>query len=57
MKKTTKQTMKPKIVKIEGIHTKKYIENLKATYKDEKVVFIMSDGREIKWIKKKKLDF
>lgn len=48
MKKTTKQTMKPKIVKIEGIHTKKYIENLKATYKDEKVVFIMSDGREIK---------
>ena len=42
-----KQITKPKIIKIDGIHTKKYLENLRATYKDEKVVFILSDGREI----------
>ena len=48
MKKTSKkQIAKPKIIKIEGIHTKKYFENLRATYKDEKVVFILPDGREM----------
>lgn len=48
MKKTSKkQIAKPKIIKIDGIHTKKYLDNLKATFKDEKVVFILSDGREI----------
>lgn len=49
MKKTSqKQTMNQKIIKIDGIHTKKYLDNLKTTYKDEKVVFILPDGREIK---------
>lgn len=48
MKKTPKkQTTAIKKIKIEGLHTKKYIENLRATFKDEKVVFILEDGREI----------
>lgn len=48
MKKTPKkQIAKPMIIKIDGIHTKKYLDNLKATYKDEKVVFILPDGREM----------
>ena len=48
MKKTPKkQIAKPTIIKIDGIHTKKYLDNLKATYKEEKVVFILPDGREL----------
>ena len=49
MKKTPqKQMATPKIIKIDGIHTKKYLDNLKATYKNEKVVLILQDGRKIK---------
>lgn len=49
MKKTPKKQMATqKKIKIDGIHTKKYLEKLKTTYKDEKVVFVLPDGREIK---------
>ena len=43
MKKTPKKQATIKKIKIDGIHTKKYLEMLKATYKDEKVVFILLD--------------
>ena len=40
-----KTTMKK--IKLNEIHSKKYIEKLKeTTYKDEKVVFILPDGKE-----------
>ena len=41
----TVQTATIKKIKLDGIHTKKYLDNLKTTYK-EKVVFIMPSGRE-----------
>ena len=40
-----KSTLKK--IKLNEIHSKKYIDNLKeTTYKDEKVVFILPSGRE-----------
>ena len=37
-----------KKIKIEGIHTKKYLNNLKTTYLGQKVVFILPSGKEYK---------
>lgn len=44
-----KQMSSIKKIKIDGIHTSKYLERLKeTTYKNEKVVFILPSGREYK---------
>lgn len=39
----------PKKVKLDGVHSKKYIKMLKeTTYKDKEVVFILHNGKEYK---------
>jgi len=49
MEKTKKTSTKKQIktIKLDKIHTKKYLDNLKATYEEE-VVFILPSGREYK---------
>lgn len=47
MMETSKEKATLKKIKLNEIHSKKYIDNLKeTTYKDEKVVFILPSGRE-----------
>ena len=47
MMETSKEKATLKKIKLNEIHSKKYIEKLKeTTYKDEKVVFILPSGRE-----------
>lgn len=51
MKPTMNQEMKtePEKIKLEGVHSKKYIKMLKeTTYKDKEVVFILHNGKEYK---------
>ncbi len=47
MMETSKKQATMKKIKMNEIHSKKYIDNLKeTTYKGEKVVFILPSGRE-----------
>ena len=47
MMEVPKEKATVKKIKLNEIHSKKYIDNLKeTTYKDEKVVFILPSGRE-----------